>query len=147
MAYVLVPRIRFEKVVRAERERIFDILTDYAGYESRLPRFFTSVRIRSCRGDVSVVEEHMRIAGRELVMMTRHVVRRPELHEISVLGGDAKGSHIIERYSTAPGGTRIAVDAEIRLRGTMMITGLFAGKKIRNDLCEIMDGFARIAGG
>ena len=142
-----MPRIRFEKVVRAERERVFDILTDYAGYESRLPRFFPSVRIRSCRGDVSVVEERLRIAGRELVMMTRHVVRRPELHELFVLGGDAKGSRIIERYAPASGGTRITVDADIRLRGSMMITGLFAGKKIHDGLCEIMDEFARIAEG
>ena len=41
------------------------------------------------RDDVSIVEEHIMLAGRELVMMTKHVIKPHELHEVFVIGGDA----------------------------------------------------------
>ena len=59
-----------------------------------LPQHFPSVRIRSVRGNVAVVEEHMNLGERELLIMAKHVSEEPVLHDVFVIGGDAKGSHI-----------------------------------------------------
>lgn len=142
-----MPRVRFERTVRADRERVFGVVTDYGELPRVLPEYFPSVRIRSRRGDVAVVEEHLRIAGRELIMMTKHVARPPESHETFVIGGDAKGSRITERYEEVRDGTKITVSADIRLGGAMRIAGLFGRRRLSRDLEGVMDGFARAVEG
>ena len=93
-----MPKIHFEKIIKAERNKVFDIATNYEEFQKKIPEYFTSIRIRSVRDNVAVIEEHIKLAGKELVMMTKHVTKYPETHEIFVIGGDAKGSHILEYY-------------------------------------------------
>lgn len=138
-------KIHFEKIVKANRNKVFDIAANYENFEKTLPEYFPSIRIRSRRENVAVVEEHLRVAGKELIMMTKHVTTYPELHEVYVIGGDAKGSKIIEKYETVPEGTKITVDADIKLKGLMKVAGLFGRKKISNSFGKIMDEFAKIA--
>ena len=140
-----MPKIHFEKIVKADRNRVFDVAANYEEFEKTLPQYFPSIRVRSQRDNVAVVEEHLRVAGKELVMMTKHVTTYPELHEVFVIGGDAKGSQIIEKYEVVPEGTKITVDADIKLKGVMKIAGLFGKKKILNSFSKIMDEFAKIA--
>lgn len=139
-----IPRINFEKIVRADRERVFDTVTSYGELHKMLPQYFPSIRVRSRRGNVAIVEEHMRVAGKELVMMTKHVTDAPRIHEVFVVGGDAKGTHIIERYEQVSEGTKVTVEADIKLGGTMKIAGLFGRRKINRDLQGVVDSFARI---
>ena len=68
-----MPKIHFEKIVKADRNRVFDIAANYEEFEKTLPQYFPSIRVRSQRDNVAVVEEHLRVAGKELVMMTKHV--------------------------------------------------------------------------
>ena len=97
------------------------------------------------RDDIAIVEEHVMLAGRELVMMTKHVTTTPELHEVFVIGGDAKGSHIVERYEIIPKGTKITVYADLKLHGKLKLAAFFGKDKIKNDFVKIMDEFAKIA--
>jgi coenzyme Q-binding protein COQ10 len=138
-------KIHFEKIVKAERKKVFDITTNYKQFQKTLPKYFPSVRIRSTRGNTAVVEEHIRIAGREFIMMTKHVTQYPETHEVFVIGGDAKGSHIVERYESIQESTKITVDADLKLTGILKIAALFGKDKIKKGLSKIMDEFAKIA--
>ncbi len=140
-----MPKISFEKIVKAKRAKVFEIVTDYESFQKTLPQYFPSIRIRSTRGNVSVVEEHLKIDERELVMMTKHVITPPRLHEVFVIGGDAKGSYISELYEEIPSGTKITVSADLKLKGIMKIAGVFAKNKIRSHFREVMDEFAKIA--
>jgi len=110
-----------------------------------LPKYFPSIRVISVRGNVAVVEEHVRVSGRELVMMTKHITKYPELHEVFVIGGDAKGSHIVERYESIKEGTRITVEANLKFRGPLRLAAFFGKSKIQNGFSKIMDEFAKIA--
>ena len=138
-------KINFEKIVKAERNHVFDIAANYEDFQKTLPKYFPSIRVRSVRGDTAVVEEHIRISGRELVMMTKHVTKYPELHEVFVIGGDAKGSHIIEKYQSVPEGTKITVHAELKLIGILKLARFFGKNKIKKGMVKIMDEFAQIA--
>lgn len=140
-----LPKFSIEKIVKADLERTFDVLTDLASLQKIIPRYFPSVRIRSTRGSVSIVEEHLVIAEKELVMMTKHVINRPHTHEVYVIGGDAKGSQIIERYDSVGQGTKITVNVDFKPKGTLKITGFFGKDKIVNDFSEILNEFALIA--
>lgn len=139
-----MPKFRIEKVIQAERQRVFDIVANYESFEKLLPNYFPSIRIRSVRDNVSVVEEHLKIGDKELVMTTKHITNYPETHEVFVIGGDAKGSHIIEKYEKIPNGTRIIVDADVKLKGMMRIAGLLGKQKIASEYGKIIDEFAKI---
>ncbi len=140
-----MPKISFEKIVKAERTVVFDIAANYKNFQKTLPKYFPSIRVRSVRDNVAVVEEHIRISGKELVMMTKHVTKYPEIHEVFVIGGDAKGSHIIERYESVKEGTKITVEADLKLRGPLKLAAFFGKSKIKKGFVKIMDEFAKIA--
>lgn len=138
-------KILFEKIVKADRKKVFDIAADYKSYQKTLPEYFLSIRVRSIRGNVAVVEEHLKLAGRELVMMTKHIIKYPEAHEVFVIGGDAKGSHIVEKYQSIPEGTKIIVDADIKLKGVLRLIALLGKRKLTKSFSKIMSEFAKIA--
>ena len=140
-----MPKIKFVKIIKADRKKVFEIAANFKDFQKTLPNFYPSIRVRSMRDDVSIVEEHVMLAGRELVMMTKHVTKPPELHEVFVIGGDAKGSHIVERYEIIPEGTKITVNADLKLHGKLKLAAFFGKDKIKNDYAKIMDEFAKIA--
>ncbi len=140
-----MPKINFVKIIKADRDKVFEITTNFKNFQKTLPQHFPSIRVRSERDDVAIVEEHLRLAGRELVMMTKHVTKPPELHEVFVIGGDAKGSHIVERYEIIPDGTKITVNADLKLHGKLKLVAFFGNSKIKNSFVKIMDEFAKIA--
>ena len=140
-----MPKIIFEKIIKADRKKVFELTTNYENFQKILPQYYPSIRIISVRGNVSVVEEHLRIAGRELVMMAKHVIDEPILHEIFIIGGDAKGTHIIKRYESIPHGTKLTLEIDWKLKGMMKISNFFGKNKVLNDYSKIIDEFAVIA--
>jgi len=121
------------------------ILSDYENYQKLLPQHFPSVRVRSVRGNVSVVEEHMNLGSLELLIMAKHVTKAPVLHEVFVIGGDAKGSHILQEFVELSKGTRIIVDADLKLKGKMKMSSMFGKNKFEEDYAKILSDFAKIA--
>ena len=140
-----MPKIIFEKIIKADRKKVFELTTNYENFQKILPQYYPSIRIISVRGNVSVVEEHLRIAGRELVMMAKHVIDEPILHEIFIIGGDAKGTHIIKRYESIPHGTKLTLEIDWKLKGMMKLSNFFGKNKVLNDYSKIIDEFAVIA--
>lgn len=134
-----LPQFHLEKTTSADIEKTFDVMTDIMGMQKLLPHRFPSIRLLSSRGNTSVAEEHRIIAGRELIMTTRHMVDRPHKHEILVIGGDAKNSHIVELYESVGTGTRISLSVDFRLHGAMRIAGLFGPSGLERDFSKGMD--------
>lgn len=140
-----MPKINLEKIIKAERQHVFDIVANYENFEKIMPQYFLSIRIRSVRENAAIVEEHLKLGGKELVMMTKHIVQYPETHEVFVVGGDAKGTHIIEKYDKIDDGTKLTVVADIRLKGIAKIAGFFVKNKIALEFGKMIDDFAKIA--
>jgi coenzyme Q-binding protein COQ10 len=140
-----LPKTIFEKIVKADRKKIFELTTNYENFQKILPQYYPSVRIISVRGNVSVVEEHLRIGGRELVMMVKHVIDEPILDEIFIIGGDAKGTHIIKRYEPTSHGTKLILEVDWKLKGVMKLFNFFGKNKISDEYSKIIDEFVVIA--
>ena len=140
-----MPKTLFEKIIKSDRKKVFELTTNYENFQKILPQYYPSVRVVSVRGNVSVVEEHLRIAGQELVMMAKHVIDEPILHEIFIIGGDAKGTHIIKRYESIPHGTKLTLEIDWKLKGIMKLSNLFGKNKILTDYSKIIDEFIAIA--
>jgi len=138
-------KFSLEKIVNAKRETVYEKLSNYENYEKLIPQHFPSVRVRSVRGNISVVEEHMNLGGRELVIMAKHVTKEPILHEVFVIGGDAKGSYIKQQFIEVSEGTKIIVDVDLKLNGKMKISSILGKNKIEQDYAKILDDFVKIA--
>ncbi len=140
-----MPKFSLEKTVHAKRETVYEILSNYENYQKLIPQHFPSVRVRSVRENISVVEEHMNLGDKELVIMVKHVTEKPVLHEVFVIGGDAKGSRIKQQFIEISEGTKIIVDVDLKLKGKMKMSSMFGKNKFEEDYSKILDDFIKIA--
>ncbi len=140
-----MPKVHIEKIINAERHRVFDIVANFENFQNIMPQYFPSIRIRSIRENTAVVEEHLRLGNREFIMMTKHVTKYPETHEVFVIGGDAKGTHIMEKYEKVGDATKLIISADIKLGGFLKILSIFSGKKFKTEFNQIIDEFIKLA--
>ncbi len=139
-----MPKVRVEKIIKAEINRVFSIITDFENLPSKLPQIFKSIKIIS-RDDHSITtEEFVRMAGRDITQKVRHVLYPPDKHEVFILEGDAKGSYIVETYEKTSEGTKIIVKGDFRLAGKLNLLGFIAKLKIEQSINEVMDEFAAL---
>ena len=139
-----MPKFSFEKIINAKREIVFEIISNYENYQKLLPQHFPSVRVRSTRGNTSIVEEHMNLGDLELIIMAKHVTEKPVLHEMFVIGGDAKGSYTKHQFIELAEKTKILVDVNLKLKGKKKIIGLFGKNKFEQFYATILSDFAKI---
>ena len=140
-----MPKFSLEKIVKNNRNEVFEIFSNFENYQRIIPQHYPSVRIRSMRGDVSVVEEHLILGDLELLIMAKHVSQKPILHEIIVIGGDAKGSRIRQEFIELEKGTKILVDVDLKFKGKMKISAMFGKNNFKQDYDKILDDFVKLA--
>ncbi len=140
-----MPKFSLEKIVKNNRNEVFEIFSNFENYQRIIPQHYPSVRIRSMRGDVSVVEEHLILGNLELLIMTKHVSQKPILHEVIVIGGDAKGSRIRQEFIELEKGTKILVDVDLKFKGKMKISAMFGKNNFKQDYDKVLDDFVKLA--
>ena len=140
-----MPKFSIDKIVLAQRSFVFEIFSNFENYQKLFSQHFPSVRVRSIRNDMAVVEEHLILGDKELVMMTKHVSQSPFLHEVFVIGGDAKGSKIKEQFLDHSDGTKILIDVDLKLKTKMKISELFVKNNLQENYSKIIDDFVKIA--
>jgi len=108
-----VAKITFEKIVKSDPGKVFDIISNFENYEKLFPDYYPSIRIKSVRDESSLVAEHLKLHDKEFVIMAKHFNDPPHRHEMRVVGGDIKGSYIIEKIIPFESETKIIVEAKI----------------------------------
>ena len=131
-----------EKIVHAKRDNVFQIFSNYNNYEKLVPQYFQSIRIRSVRDNIAVVEEHLKLGDVEFLFMAKHVATPSILHEVYVIGGKSKGSYIRQEFIEIPEGTKILVDVKLKLTGTMRIPKFLGKSKLSENYSNMLDEFA-----
>jgi len=137
--------VKVTKIIKAERSKVFNTITDFENLPNRLPEFFNSIKIISKEGNVTIIEESVKVAGRDITQTTKHILTPPEKHEVLVMTGDAKDSHIVETYENVSEGTKVTVDGDFKLSGKLKLVGFVAKRKIEKNINEVMDALAKIA--
>jgi coenzyme Q-binding protein COQ10 len=139
-----LPKFSLEKIVNKDRNAVFEIFSNFENYQRIVPQHYPSIRIRSIRGDVSVVEEHLILGDLELVIMAKHVSQKPILHEMYVIGGDAKGSKIKQEFIELENGTKVLIEVDLKFKGKMKISSMFGKNNFKHDYDAILDDFVKI---
>ncbi len=134
-----------EKTVNASIEKTFQVFSNYEMFPKIISRYYPSVIVRSRRGDVAVVAEHLRLLDKEFIIMAKHSVKQPNLHETVVVGGDIKGSYINEQFFAVPEGTKLKIEAELKLNLSQKLGSLTNRKKYDQAILEIIEKLIEIA--
>lgn len=139
-----MPKVKVEKIIKAERGKVFSTITDFENLPSKLPEFFKSVKVVSKDSDTIIIEESAKMAGRDITQKTKHILTPPERHEVFILDGDAKDSHVVETYESVSDGTKVTMDGDFNLAGKLKLVGFLAKGKIEKSIGEVMDALAKI---
>lgn len=139
-----MPKVNVEKIMKADRGKVFSTVTDFENLPSKLPSYFKAMKVVSKQGDSIIIEESIRMAGRDITQTAKHILRPPEKHEVFIMDGDAKDSHIVETYESTADGTKITIDGDFKLAGKLKLVGFLAAGKIKSSIEEVMNEFARI---
>ena len=139
-----VPKVKVEIIIKAEKDKVFSTITDFENLPSKLPHIFKSVKVISREGNSIITEELVKMAGRDIAQKVKHVIQPTEQHEVFILEGDAKDSHIVESYEETSQGTKIIVEGDFKLAGKLNLLGFFAKGKIEKSITEVMEEFAKL---
>ena len=139
-----MPKVRVEKMIKADRAKVFTTVTDFENLPAKLPSYFKSMKIVSREGNSVVIEESVNMGGRDIIQTAKHVLTPPEKHEVFIMDGDAKDSQIVETYQSTSDGTKIIIDGDFKLAGKLKLIGFLAAGKIKNNIEEVMNEFAKI---
>jgi len=140
-----MPKVKVEKIIKADRDKVYNIVTDFENLSNRLPQFFKSIKVLSREGNVVTTEDHAVMGGRELQQTVKHILTPPQSDEVHMLSGDAKDSHVVTRYETVPEGTKVIVEGDFKLAGKLKLVGFMAKGKIEKGIEEVIDEFAKVA--
>jgi hypothetical protein len=134
-----LPKFEFEKIVNKEQKLVFDAFTDFNQLSKIAPDFFISIRIRSSRDNVSVIEENLKIDNNFFAMMTKHVVDYPHSHKIFVIGGDSKGTSISESFLHDAGVTKVSIVIDFKLSGKQKFLNLVKPLNVERNFSKMYD--------
>ncbi|MDE1862149.1 MAG: SRPBCC family protein [Thaumarchaeota archaeon] len=140
-----MPKIKVEKIIKADREKVFKLVTDFESLPTNFPQFFKSIKVLSRDGNVVTTEDDAMMAGREVHQTTRHTLTPPEIDDVHLLSGDAKDTRIVTTYLQVPEGTKVTVEGDFKLAGKLKLVGFMAKGKIEKSIEEVIDQFARAA--
>jgi ribosome-associated toxin RatA of RatAB toxin-antitoxin module len=139
-----VPKVKVEIIIEAEKDKVFSTITDFENLPSKLPHIFKSVKVISREGNSLITEELVKMAGRDIAQKVKHVIKPTDQHEVFILEGDAKDSHIVESYEETSKGTKIIVEGDFKLAGKLNLLGFIAKGKIEKSITEVMEEFTKI---
>ena len=106
-------KVYFEKIIKSDPNKVFNIISNFENFSKLLPDYYPSIQIKSVRDHSSLVAEHLKLYDKEFVIMAKHFNQAPHKHEMRVVGGDIKGSYIIEKIIPFESQTKISVEAKI----------------------------------
>jgi len=134
-----------ERIINAERESVFEIFSNFENYPKLFPQHFPSIRVRSIRNNVSVVEEYLNLGDKEFLIMAKHVSDAPVSHDVFVIGGAVKGSVFKEKFLELENGTKIIVEVNLKIKGKLKISSWFGKDTYEQDYGKILDDFVKIS--
>jgi ribosome-associated toxin RatA of RatAB toxin-antitoxin module len=133
--------IELTQLVKAPREDVFRTFTDFEAWPS-FSRLFARVAIMERTGQTVRLDTDVKVLGRTLRRIERHVLTPPGL--IQVTGETEGATNTTEwRFETAPEGTLVTAVLDIGSAGITRLLGPFANRQAKSMLHDWMQAFAK----
>ena len=135
-------KIIFEKIIKSDIEKVFEMISNFENFKELFPKYYPSIITKSVRDESSLVAEHLKLDDKEFVIMAKHFNDPPHRHEMRVVGGDIKGSYIVEELTSNQSETKIVVNAEINAKKRFGIA--LKNTNYKKALEEMYDNIVRV---
>lgn len=131
-----------EKLVTSSVPDSLQLFSDFENYSEIFPDFYPYIKVKSVRDNSALVVEHLHLCDNEFVIMAKHEWT-PTHHQMRVVGGDIKGSHITQDFISHGSQTLIKFSAEIKFSGISKLSNYLSKNKIEECLNELFDEFLK----
>lgn len=123
------------------QETIFAISTDIENFHHVMPNYFKSLNVLERIGNELVVLEIIKFLGFNIKVKTKHIIKKPNVHEIHILTGPTKGTSFVESYIQSNGGTIISISVTLTFSGILKLFSVFENliaKKMNSTMKEFI---------
>ena len=106
-------------------EEIFNISIDVENFHNTMPDYFESLNIIEKNDQQIIVDEIIKFLVFKLKVKTKHIIKKPNIHEVHILTGPTKGTSFIESYLPSDNGTLISINVTLQFSGIMKLFSIF----------------------
>ena len=109
--------VSLKKYSSVSRDALFQISTDIENFKLIMPNYFKSLIIIEDSINQKFVDEEITFFGKTVNVRTKHIIVKPNLHEVYILTGPLKGTFFIENYEKLKSGTEVTITISLTLNG------------------------------
>lgn len=142
--------IQFSKTLDVEKNILQQTLTDVQNYENVFSDYVKSAKIINQSEEKKITDISLDLGILPLSVQVEHDILANDVHQISVISGDLKGSKIVTKLEKTWGfdgeagkGTIVNMDVSLKISGFLSIIGLVNDDLIRfsldNSLLRLAD--------
>ncbi|MDH3276999.1 MAG: hypothetical protein OEM21_02755 [Nitrosopumilus sp.] len=130
-----------KKYSSLSQKEIFHISTDIKNFHKILPNYFKSLKIIEEKDTEKYVIEKLKFLHLPIKVKTKHVIIKPNIHEVYILNGPTKGTQFIETYLSTKNGSVVTIEVKLVFTGFMKIFWFledYVEKKMRKVMNEFI---------
>lgn len=137
-------RVASSKIINLPQERVFSVVKDIDKLPSLFPDRYKSFNILEQSDNHILTEEIVSISGKEIKQKVKHILEPNRMLKSEIIEGDTKGTIlIIELNPKSNSSTEIKIDADLKFGKLGTVFGIFAKRKIKNEIDHIIDQFSK----
>jgi len=137
-------RVISSKTINSPHERVFSAIKDISKIPTLFPDKYKSFRIIEQSTNHILTEEIVSISGKEINQKVKHTLEPNRMLKSEVIEGDTKGTIlIIELDPKSNSSTEIKIDADLKYGKFGAVLGIFAKRKIKNEIDSLIDRFSK----
>ena len=114
----IMPDLNFEMTLPANSQKLFELITDYEGYQQIFPDQLKEISVVSRNGSVIVTKEVLTFntyfKNTKLYQKTSHDARYPRLSS-NVIEGPFKGTIIQVTFDEIGDGSRVTINVDFKI--------------------------------
>jgi len=137
-------RVVSSKTVNLPHEEVFSAIKDIGKLPTLFPDKYRSFKIIDQSDNQILTEEIVSISGKEINQKVKHTLEPSRMLKSEVIEGDTKGTIlIIELDPKSNSTTEIKIDADLKYGKIGAVLGIFAKRKIKNEIDNLIDRFSK----
>jgi uncharacterized protein YndB with AHSA1/START domain len=137
-------RVEQAQLVKAPRERVFQVWTDCEAWPRWDPGVFTRVTVTERAGNTAHVDAEVKFMGLKRSRTEKHVLTPPEKVEVE---GEMLGATntTVWKFEAVPEGTLLTAVLDMQFNGLLKLLEFIAARQARRGLREWMRALAKYA--
>ena len=136
-------RVISSKIINLSQEKVFSVIKDIGKLPSLFPDKYKSFNILEQSDNHILTEEIVSISGKEIKQKVKHILEQNRLLKSEIIEGDTKGTILmIVLNQKSNSRTEIKIDADLKFGKIGALFGIFAKRKIKTEIDNLINRFA-----